>query len=537
MERELKSDVSNGERKYLLVDGSNLEISHKVMLSSIEGILNREAPSMFVMLDERNDGHWVEWYCHYGMTPVQISLEELVDRCAPNLEGCVVFDPELPQTTGIAITLSGISDLVVLSPELSERFPQFKVKEDLRGRWNDPVSAYQWAYQNLFPKCSRDILCTMNPGQPKIDYAIANRAFMNMLSINRDYPEEAAFTEALMSEIRPLGFACGFITTKDLETLYVDACSRHGLIQICSSGASNLSFHRHIQAKGEFRQEHAKAEDLLLDGKTTYITFCQSDGDALHSMVNLQQGNWFSPLRGAFPYGWQIAPRLAWDLGPALLEYYYATKSANDYLVMGPSGIGYNYPSVFKGIDDFLELTKLYMDKTDTRAIWNIDRVAKQIPGGFIQHRTKVGDMLTPIVNWMPLEELKNKYGADFVNDDIIGEYCTKLPRAIGFFQGFEEIPGEEERFVNGRPYLPTKIMAVSPEQCICEIENLCRSSQKKPLFIPIHVSMCSPMNRRTMGKMLKVVEYLDRNGYKIVRPDEFLYLRAKAFRQEGKTQ
>ena len=42
---------------------------------------------------------------------------------------------------------------------------------------------------------------------------------------------------------------------------------------------------------------------------------------------------------------WEVQP-YAIDFAPGQLEYYYRTRSANDYFVHGPSGAGYTAPAI-----------------------------------------------------------------------------------------------------------------------------------------------------------------------------------------------
>lgn len=515
------------------VAAAGLEEDERVALAALQGLANRDAPRLFVV-HHGADEHWLNWYTGYGFAPEKRTLDEALPAFAERLEGAVAYDSRLRDTIPLALSVAAARDALPVSEGLAGRFSALKIIEDLRGRWSDRVEAYRWAYEHVWPLSSRGILGSLDVRDeagtfgPLIgDLLVARRGFASSLSVSTDRPEEAALWERFMSETAELALAVGWHSHRDIEATYVDACSRHGMIQICSSGGSNMSFHQHVAASQPLTQTHADAAKIELR-PAVYITFSQTDGDALHSMCNLQQGQWASPLRGSLPMGWWIAPRLAHDLGPALLEYYYRTRTSNDYLVAGPSGAGYNYPSVQQHLDAFLRRTADYMRLTDARAIHVINRVVKRLPGSRVLHRTAAGAVPLPIENGGLNEELKNRYGADWLDEQVADRYARALPDAIGFFQGFETVVGEADRFPGGKPWIPTKVMVDSPEQGLQDIE---RSLAGKPLpvFVSATVNMCGPMNRSMFEKLAQLARELAARGHLLVRPDEFLILCRKA--------
>ena len=536
-------------RRTIYVEAAGLDEAERIALVALQGLANRpstplrmgDAPRLFVVHHAADD-HWLNWYAGYGFAPEKRTFDDAVAAFADRINGLVIWDEKLRDTIPLAISIAGARDLLPVSENLAERFGSLKVAEDLRGRWTDRVAAYQWAYEHVWPQCSRDILGSFDVrdepgsfGNLIADFVVARRGFASGLSVSTDLPDEAALWERFMSETDDLALAVGWHTHRDIEATYVDACSRHGMIQICSSGGSNMSFHQHVRASAPFKQDHADESTVELR-EAVYVTFSQTDGDALHSMCNLQQGQWASPLRGSIPMGWWIAPKLAHDLGPALLEYYYRTRSANDYLVAGPSGAGYNYPSVMPNLDAYLRTTADYMRLTDTRTIHVINRVVKRIPGDRVVHRTASGDIPLPIEGGGLNEELKNQYGADWLDEAVAEKYARALPEAIGFFQGFETVVGEEDRFPQGKPWIPTKVMVDTPEQGLRDIERFLEG-RPRPAFVSATANMCGPMNHNMFEKLLVLTRELRARGYIIVRPDEFLILCDKARRLRGSGQ
>jgi hypothetical protein len=522
-------------RRALYVEAGALDEHERVALTALQGLANRESPQLFVVYHP-GDEHWLNWYAGYGFAPDKRTFDEAFAAFADRIAGAVVYDDRLRDTMPLALSIAGAHDALPLSERLADRLQPRSIIEDLRGRWQDRVSAYRWGYEHVWPYSSRDILGSLDVRSEAAsfnsmigDLLVARRGFASSLSVSTDLPDEAALWERFMAETNDLAVAVGWHTHRDIEATYVDACSRHGMIQICSSGGSNMSFHQHVAATAPLTQDHADAAQVELR-PAVYVTFSQTDGDALHSMCNLQQGQWASPLRGSIPMGWWIAPKLAYDLGPALLEYYYRTRAANDYLVCGPSGAGYNYPSVMPNLAVYLSTTAQYMRLTDTRGIHVINRVVKRIPGDKVLHQTKAGDIPLPIEGGGLNEELKNEYGADWLDENVAETYARALPDAIGFFQGFETVVGEEARFPAGKPWVPTNVMVDSPEQGLRDIEAYIRD-KPRPVFVSATANMCGPMNRNMFEKLLALARELRARGCLIVRPDEFLVLCGKARR------
>jgi len=93
-------------------------------------------------------------------------------------------------------------------------------------------------------------------------------------------------------------------------------------------------------------------------------------------------------------------------------------------------------------------------------------------------------------------------------------------------------VVGEEDRVIDGKPWVPTKVMIDSPEQGERDIEAYLQAigyRPGKPAFVSCTVNMCGPMNQRMFEKMLILARRLQSKGYRLLRPDEFLLLRRKA--------
>jgi hypothetical protein len=192
-----------------------------VALATIQGVLNREAPEVYVLAQDppketttaSRANYWLKLLSREGEwlagRPQQTlaGLDELVAFAGQRLKGAVIWDPAVPATLNVATTIAGVRDAVVLSPELAAtslarwRLP---VLEDLRGRFSGAETgsakndAYRWALREYLAKgrCSSRFLClfadsftTRAKGEIGYaitrDWAVKNRAFVLDLSVDR----------------------------------------------------------------------------------------------------------------------------------------------------------------------------------------------------------------------------------------------------------------------------------------------------------------------------------------------------------------
>jgi hypothetical protein len=525
-----------GEKQiYYLIETEKLSSDQKFSLICLQGIVNRTKPQIYIVADRKYDIHWVDWYHFYNYEEQKVGFDKLLNIFSNEIQGLAVYDPAQPHSIAYAAMFASAKNLLPASLELAlEIKNKFPVVVNLKNRFSSRLNVYQSAYKELWPILKHDVICSQSIPKnldgffPVIfDLAIARCSFIHGMTLSPEFPKEAMLYEKILSETEDESLGLGWHVSTDIEATYVDAMSRHGVLELCG-GASNMSFHQHIKNRKPFKQQQANSQELKVEDKV-YVTFCLSDGDAMHAMVRLQQGHWASPLRGSFPFGWEVAPRFAEDLGPALLEYYYETKSENDYLVAGPSGISYNYPSVYKNLNAYIFKTSEAMNKIDSKTIWAINRIVRRVDKDHVIHRTMTGEVPLPIINGSLVENEKNTYGADYVDKKIVNAFIKGIPEALGFFQGFEPIPGANEIFVENKPWIPTKIMATSVEQALSEVERFSKEMPERPLFISVHASVCSELNKNALPKLLRIVSELRQKNVEIVRPDEFLILRTKA--------
>lgn|GEM_PF-1912810 len=498
---------------------------------SLQGLANREEPSVYLL--PRPDGpenHWVEWYRRYGYEPEETTLDNLLSLFKSSCQGCIIIDSSVPDTINVAMSLAGLMDAIVCSPSAVDKMAALGLKPlvDLRGRFNGRVEPYRWLASEYLGKFDLKVLANYNMNeQPRIasdmDYLIAHRGFCMGLSVNdADYPDEARLWDQVQTAAPDGAIMIGWHTPRDSEATHVYFASRHNVCLYCGY-AWNMSFHQHIDALSEYSQPHC--ESATCDPNARYITITLSDGDSWHSMADVQKKFWLHPRRGEYPLGWEVAPIFA-EVGPALLEYYYSTRTENDYLVCGPSGIAYNYLSGYSEWWKFLQKSADAMNATSLRTIWTINRIVRHVPGGGIEHTINSGPIVYTRKQMEEFGGIKDEKGADIVDATVIRRYMDCISDALGFFQGWERIPGADPSWTDGKIWSPAGgLVRKDIDGAIREFDEA-SARQPLPSFVSGHVN-CYDAD---MDVVIETIDRLRARGYTVVRPDVFLRLAQDAF-------
>ena len=372
-----------------------LRQDEKVLLLSLQGLVNRREPSLYAV-DELGGGdpefRWLEYLTTKGYRyRIVDDPYKLLDEYRWAMKGGVIYDPALTGSFYAAATLAGLEDAVLLSPELAKRL-SLRILEDFHGRWKWDADAMEWAIQNLWPRTSRDVLYFylygidppekgFSPTVPALDYLIAFRAFFLFAkaSVFGKPPfvglreREKEIVEKVLSEYPPNRLVLGTCIEGFNEHLSIYYASYYGNFTTYVYH-HNLSFHSGYRPEGKFRHRPIEFRDLE---DKVYLCFAFSDGDNLYA-VERRGTQWADPKRGLVPLAWSQTPA-ALDLMPDAMEYFYSTATPNDYNIAGCSGIGYVDPEFYgryygekRGeiFDEYLRITAAYMEKMDMREIW-----------------------------------------------------------------------------------------------------------------------------------------------------------------------
>ncbi len=363
------------ERRIHCLRIGELSDEEKFPLLALQGIVNREGPRVFYITNfwcwKLADERWMKYYQREkGFRFEELkSLEELIEIYQDRIKGLVISDPKVEDTKTIALTIAGLKDYLPLSPKLRRLFRSIPVREDLRGRWKDNLSARQWSCRYLLPRCKKRILYSLQGlwsglSLDSLDYAIGNRSFIYPLRPGNKDPDELLLMQRIMMRVGPMAALYGWA---EPEGEYCKLASSYGNYILCAE-APNLSFHAEVKSDLKEFKQRCHFNKRIKPERKHYLSFMLSEGDSLKGQSTFHGGAWFDIARGKVPINWGFQPLLI-DLFPAIAEFYYNSLTENDYFYCGPSGAGYVQPNNLSNKERFFRHTGRYLKRADISVV------------------------------------------------------------------------------------------------------------------------------------------------------------------------
>lgn len=481
----------------------------KNFLTCFQGLINRGQPKIYFIHTEA-DMFWLNNYQKsYGIeNEIYNDPYELIRRFTDELDGYILYDPEMPHSLNLATMLGGLKNGVPISKDMEAIAQKLGLKriENLCGRWQNIYQAYEWAIKELQPQCNQRIMAQLCVHHPlgitstfmNRDYVIAHQMFCFDLSScerdKKDYNLLAEVYRAFPAGALVIGWHC----SREHEHEAIALQSRHGHFGMCTLHTPNLTVHSSIQLpKGKtFKQRTVEKRNLKVEDKI-YIAYQTTDGDATWFVLNLINTDWANPQHGAFKYSWGFLP-LAYELMPGMVQFYFENLKNNDYFVAGPSGATYTYPHMHPDPKPFLRLTKYDMQKCGLNAV----------------HITNWNDR-----DWWQEVELPDFH-------ELLRKY---LPNCVGYMRGMGESAFEKHYIAGGKPYIFCGEGIHRGSDIYQTMKDFIDACPNRPLFIYNLVNHTTPMDQIKLA-----MDRFPENEIELVHVDELLLLIEKAY-DEGK--
>jgi hypothetical protein len=396
-------------RHLTTADVRKLSADDRLLLISLQGIVNRTQPRIYLIFDD-DDRRWLDELQRQGVTDAPIVVDDpfsLLTLFRSAYRGAVVCDPRIYLSPCVAVALAGTDDLVIArTPTLAARH-NLPVRVDLRGRFADDPAALRYVRTQLASRLDPYLTCSLDPAvfhEGGLDSLIAARGSVFWITGPRAQELPGADQAGEMEEVRallaqmPLGAVVrGFWWHGDGIGLQEDAGvalgSRFGKVTLVSDLITNLSVHS--GAPSEKLTQRPRPAPPALDPGKVYVAFTMSDGDNLCTWRGYFRRYFEDPARGTIPVGWGMGPALL-DLAPTWMRWYYENATENDEFVCDVSGVAYMYPpswgTALKDRDAafrfFYGRTAEYMARTDMKTVRLMDvraddiaRVGPLLPG------------------------------------------------------------------------------------------------------------------------------------------------------------
>ena len=382
----------------LVVDVEALSVEEQLTFASLQGIVNRDAPRLYLVglrsaQDFDVDPTAEDWLADVIDGPIErVTPSEALDRLVGEVEGMVVWDPAVPhESQNVATTIAGRDDLLPVGPsqvDALEADHGLAVEVDLRDLDLTTDRQFtEWAIANLTPPAGGWSFPVWmgrprngKPIQPGLrDWAVANRAFV----FDADPGTEPGLIGEVM-DLFPRGTGVYGYVFFDTEVYYATGLPANealGVAELTDRGnwlipttdSTNMTVHS--QSTAVARPAEWDDTERTPDDDTTYVSFVISDGDALGYDITLLRSLQYPYLDdSSIPIGVSTSPLLATH-APAIWNWYLDNLPANANLVAGPSGSGYFFPSYADDADEdrFFQQSRTALDATGLRSTWSIN--------------------------------------------------------------------------------------------------------------------------------------------------------------------
>jgi hypothetical protein len=457
-------------------------LNWQAALISLQGIVNLKSPQLYFVYPDGWDYRFtpdVKKYLvdsHY-YTYTEIAKPEDAFRIFKDqVAGYVVWDKNVRTSLIVAFTVAGIEKSVVIDESQIPYMESLGIRQkyDLRNRlvgMND-AQIYQWAYDNFWTSCSKDVIVWMGGEAGKImkpgvaDWGIQQNAFFSDLSTRpAAAPVEYALADRILSEMNPMGMVFGWHSyAKDFEEEHVALTSKHGLRVEGLHTLPNMSFMSKVPATPGFvfkNQHNVDANSKPVAGKKVYIACIQTDCLGL--------GAWNRPGRGDIPYTWEVTMNWSW-LAPAMLEYFYTQAMSNDYFIGSLGGPGYVYPKAVPA-----EKRPMLLKET--------------------ARLMKVLDLtIFEIMDW---SEGSTIVGNTELTEEVVDQFVAEMPDLLGLVNGYTA--SYTFGMKKGIPIISYDYY-LSPDrledEAVADLKEMATVNPIRPYFLLMHVRQWSDISR-----------------------------------------
>jgi hypothetical protein len=165
------------------------------LLVSLEGQVNRKQPRLyFYWGTDTTNQRWLNTIT----VPHQISTDpwEFLAKYRSEIRGAVVYDINVPDTVNVATAIASMRGGVICTADLAKAH-QLNVIQDLTGQFANGMAAYQWAFDNVWPKMPNRILTAISPTN---SVQVANVQWTTLLQVTQpvtDGSNKAVYTADL----------------------------------------------------------------------------------------------------------------------------------------------------------------------------------------------------------------------------------------------------------------------------------------------------------------------------------------------------
>lgn len=552
-----------------------------MMMSTLQGNVNREQPSMYIIHDEIVEGSGSLnasqfWFDQLDETYTGADAFEKVEYTDPyemiianqkHINGVIIYHERLTDAAmasrsayqerysdiallNLTLMMCGQYDAIAMNYiqyiTLKEEYgleleilgdtTKFMEKDEEGHFSKDRASrsvwekAYKYALDTFGETVSHQALAH-NPGfqVADFDYFVANDMFV----YNRIFSSEATADEKElelsilnMTEPNTPVFGCWYLQAD--EGSLVPLLTANYKYMVVSYESFNMSWTSGLP----YEELGVEEETITLDPTKNYIAFTFSEGDN-NSYLQFRMPSMFeSDAKGEYAIGWTIAAT-CWETNPNIIRYCRMNWSDGDGVITPEAGVGYVYSTPPEGSqDEFFAISDEYLARSGSGVI----RMLQSDLAASLPYAEKMENLDALVCGY--LDTGNTNYNNDtshflfrdtpvFMNYD--GRDAASLiqadPGVPGFYMmscyGWNQDPASIETIMET---LGDGFVAVTPSQ----LADLYRQYYGGEFTDVTEASFQASMTRSEMGFLYKATDYGDYDTYSGSRladgEDYFIY-------------
>jgi hypothetical protein len=478
----------------LYLTSENFSYSQKITLQSLQGMLAREKPE--ILRDVHGHSGILENYVTIDRS-YYTNFNGLLARYTGRFDGYILCEART-SSVNVAFSLCSILNAVVVPADIEQTAVNagYTMILDVRGK--DEA----WVLANYGAQLSRTIASYQAVNDDRALHVGDYSAFSGALQF-WDGSATGSLANSVYNRMDPCAVYFGWGAG---EYATVEQLSQHSAMIHPSDWSPNLSTLSNVPVKLPRQKVHPNEYKVVENVHT--VCFVISDGDNIQWLSG-SLGNtntWANPDKSRLKLGWTISPAFA-ELAPALYKKYVenalTTDGTRNYLVAGPSGAGYYFPSIYPQLATQNQFMNRILKKADLNIVNIIDKDGNHNPDEYLKQSNV--DAL-----------FYYSYGAQY----------TGLNGAIKWYKDKPSIGGRFTLWGNssdGSAETRNRVCQTLANKLNSQSTNIYSASGYS--LIPVHIWTMNPSD------VLNCINKLNPN-VRVVSPDEFVWLVRKNVRQ-----
>jgi hypothetical protein len=360
----------------LFLTSESFSYSRKITLQSLQGMIARTKPE--ILRDTHGHAEILENYVTIDRTYYN-NFAGLLSLYASAFNGYILCSPRT-SSVNVALSLCAVLNAIAVPDDIEQDAVNAGYTKVLDVRGKDET----WVLANYGDQLSKTITSYQAVNDDRALYVGDYSAFAGALQFWDD-SATGTLANSVYNRMKPCAVYFGWGAG---EYATVEQISQRSAMIHPSDWSPNLSTLSNIPVKLP-RQKQQQSEYKVIEDVHT-VCFVITDGDNIQwlSGSHANTNNWMNPDKARLKLGWTVSPAFA-ELAPAIyrkyLENALTTDGARNYLIAGPSGAGYYFPSIYPQLAEQNRFMNNLLRKADLNIVNIIDKDGNHNPDEYLK--------------------------------------------------------------------------------------------------------------------------------------------------------